>query len=264
MPPGQAQGRWLWRGASQSRGWAGTSRQRWQAWLAAAPPCAGDPWAPLAAAPAEHNRGGTRQPPAPSASRRGTGRQGWPSRPPPPRSRPRERPPSTPGAGVSAGRASQQQLSPLGAAWCPCVLASAPSPLQRCRHGVPVPGGLAPFPKPAGCPLTLIFSASSSLGQKTSRPCDKPLCLVALHSVRMLWRKRIFWASSWQPGDRETKGERERGRDMASTTRALGVQCLVEDLGGSRSAQPAALQQPGSRQQSWGGRQETQAQLPGK
>ena len=36
---------------------------------------------------------------------------------------------------------------------------------KGCPQRVPVPGGLATFPRSAGCPLTLIFSASSYLWQ---------------------------------------------------------------------------------------------------
>lgn len=69
-PGSQAQG--------QSRGWARTSSGQVQAWLAAAPLCAERPWAPLPAAPAEHNRDGTghRAAQLGSASRAGPGQKG--------------------------------------------------------------------------------------------------------------------------------------------------------------------------------------------
>lgn len=47
----------------------------------------------------------------------------------------------------------------------------------------------------------------------------------------MLSRNFILWPSSWQPGDRETKRERERGGHRARGTGALGVQCRVGELG---------------------------------
>lgn len=146
--PGQAQGHGPWRGASHTMGLDSTSRRRWQAWLAAAPLCAGGPWAPLPAAPAEHNRDGTWQPPASSASRPSTRRQGW-RRPSAPASAPAPRvPQATPSAGVSAGKASQQHPSPMVQL---NVLTRLPLP-SCCPHSVLLPGDLAPSPDPPGVP----------------------------------------------------------------------------------------------------------------
>ena len=119
-----------------------------------------------------------------------------------------QRPPATPAAGVSAGRASQRHPSPLGA--CPRTLAPA-LPLPMCWPSwFAGARGPCPLPRPAGCPLTLIFSASSNLWQNAFRPCDKPLHLPALHRAQMVSRNCVLWASSWQPRDRETNVEREK------------------------------------------------------
>jgi len=80
---------------------------------------------------------------------------------------------------------------------------------KRCPHKVL--GGLGPFPGAAGCPLTSIFSASLNLWQKISRPSNKPVTRALLNSRQMLLRNIIFWSASWQPGDRETNREREKG-----------------------------------------------------
>lgn len=112
--------------------------------------------------------------------------------------------PSAPCAGGSAGRASQQHMSPLGGSLgarlppAPPRLSAVLTASQRAGARGPFPS----FPRPSACPLTLILSASFWLWQKTPRPWNKPLCLADLHSLRMLCRKQIFWASSWQAGDK--------------------------------------------------------------
>ena len=107
-----------------------------------------------------------------------------------------------------------------------------------------MPGGLAPFPRGAGCPLTLIFSASSNLWQNAFKPCDKPWRLAALHRVQMVSRNRILWASSWQPGDRETNGEREKVDTWPAGLEHWGCSAVQETWGQQlcpASSPPAAL-----------------------
>lgn len=140
----------LW-GRGPQEGRAGTSVRRWQPWLAAALRCTLGPSAPLPAAAAEHNRVGTWQLPAPSASRPSTRWQGW-RRPSAPAPAPAPRVPPAPVLGsLLAGLLSGNHI-PRGAAWCPRMLATTPSPLKRCHHSVPVPRGLAPRPNPLGVP----------------------------------------------------------------------------------------------------------------
>lgn len=157
---------------------------------------------------------------------------------------PRGPPCHLPAAELSAGGASQWPQGRQGQLSVHAALA----PAKALESPVPTACPCTPPRATRGCPITLICSASWYLLQKTSRPRHRPRFLAVLHMLMMLLRNFIFMPSSWQPGGRETNGERERGDPWpAAGPKPRGAQGCAGLLEGGSSASPAARQHPGSR-----------------